>query len=279
MPTFDTPEPISVSLEVAIGDARIIAGDRTDTVVEVRPADESKELDRKIADQTRVEFANRTLLVKTPRQHTLFGKPGSIDVVIELPAGSEVRGKSAIAALRAEGRLGDCKFKTALGDIAIDQAGSLDLSSAAGDIAVDRATGHAEITTGSGALRLGVIDGPMVVKNSNGTTSIGEVTGDLRVNAANGDITIGVTHADVDAKTANGSIRVGEVVRGSVDLRTALGELEIGIREGTAAWLDVSSKAGSLRNSLTESDGPDQAKETVEVHARTTLGDIVIHRA
>lgn len=279
MPTFDSPEPISVTLDLVVGDARIIAGDRTDTVVEVRPTDESKEIDRKVADQTRVEFAGGKLLVKAPRQRAIFGKPGSIDVVIELPAGSQVHGKSAMAALRTEGRLGDCKVKTSLGDIAIDQAGSLDLNTSAGDITVERSAGHADVTTGTGALRLGAIDGPAVVKNSNGATSISEVTGDLRVNAANGDITIGVAHADVEAKTANGSIRVGEVVRGSVDLKTALGELEIGIREGTAAWLDVSSTAGSLRNSLDTADGPDQSKETVEVHARTSLGDIVIRRA
>jgi len=30
-------------------------------------------------------------------------------------------------------------------------------------------------------------------------------------------------------------------------LETAAGELEVGIREGTAAWLDVSSKYGRVR--------------------------------
>ena len=37
MPTFDTPEPISVTVELSVGDHRIVAGDRTDNVVEVRP--------------------------------------------------------------------------------------------------------------------------------------------------------------------------------------------------------------------------------------------------
>lgn len=38
MPRFDTPQPISVILEFDIGSARISAGKRTDTVVEVLPA-------------------------------------------------------------------------------------------------------------------------------------------------------------------------------------------------------------------------------------------------
>ena len=39
-------------------------------------------------------------------------------------------------------------------------------------------------------------------------------------------------------------------------LETALGELEVGIREGTAAWLDVSASFGSVRNALDAADAP-----------------------
>jgi hypothetical protein len=42
MPTFDTPEPISVTVEFGVGDLRIVASDRADTMVEVRPSDHAK---------------------------------------------------------------------------------------------------------------------------------------------------------------------------------------------------------------------------------------------
>ena len=38
MPTFDTPGPISAVIDLGVGDARITASDRTDTVVEYAPA-------------------------------------------------------------------------------------------------------------------------------------------------------------------------------------------------------------------------------------------------
>jgi hypothetical protein len=41
MPTFDTPEPIAVTIELVVSYVRITASDRTDTVVEVRPSDGS----------------------------------------------------------------------------------------------------------------------------------------------------------------------------------------------------------------------------------------------
>ncbi|XVV01643.1 hypothetical protein ACQPW3_30210 [Actinosynnema sp. CA-248983] len=92
MPIFATPEPISVALELIVGPTRITASDRTDTVVEVRPTNPNRDGDVKAADQTRVEFDNGRLLVKTPKPRGIFNKGGSVDVSIELPAGSSVRG-------------------------------------------------------------------------------------------------------------------------------------------------------------------------------------------
>ena len=38
MPTFDTPQPITATVEISAGSVRLVASDRDDTVVEVRPA-------------------------------------------------------------------------------------------------------------------------------------------------------------------------------------------------------------------------------------------------
>ena len=47
MPTFDTPEPISATVELTLGDVRISASERIDTVVGVEPSDASNDEDRK----------------------------------------------------------------------------------------------------------------------------------------------------------------------------------------------------------------------------------------
>ena len=67
MPTFDTPQPISVTLDVGMGDIQVVASDRTDTVVDVRPSDPAKKSDVTAAEQTRVEYASGRLLVKAPK--------------------------------------------------------------------------------------------------------------------------------------------------------------------------------------------------------------------
>jgi hypothetical protein len=224
MPTFDTPEPISVTVELGVGDLRIVASDRTDTTVEVRPSDAAKKADVTAAEHTRVEHAGGRLLIKAPkswRQYTFRGGGESIDVQIELPAGSHLRGDTGVAALRCQGRLGECRYKTGAGDIQLDQTAAVQLRTGIGDITLEQADGDAELSTGSGSVRIDRIDGAAVVKNSNGDTWIGQVSGDLRVNAANGRISVDRAAEAVAVKSANGDVRLGEVAHGAVLAQTA----------------------------------------------------------
>lgn len=282
MPTFDTPEPISVTVELGVGDIRIVASDRTDTVVDVRPSDPAKKGDVTAAEQTRVDFTAGRLLVRGPkgwRQWTFRGGAESIDVQIDVPAGSEVQGSAGVASLRCSGRLGDCRFQTGLGDIHLDAAGSVELKSGLGDITVDRAAGRAEVTTGSGALDIGTIDGPAVIKNSNGDTRIGDVSGDLRVHAANGKISIDRARATVAAKTAFGDVRLDQVEKGAILAQSGFGSIDVGIRDGVPAWLDLHTGFGNMQNDLDATDRPGAGEDSVEVRVRTSYGDIRIGRS
>jgi hypothetical protein len=280
MPTFDTPNPISATIDLVSGDVGISAGNRGATVIDVRPSDASSEDDVKAAQLTRVEYANERLLVKAPKLRSWLPRNtgGSIDVTIELPAGSRVHGTAALADFHCDGPLGECRITTGLGQIRLERADTLSLKTGVGDITVDRATGHAEVTTGSGDVRLRELDSTAVIKNSNRDTWVGVAHGDLRVKAANGSIAVDVAHAGVVAKSANGDVRLGEVARGSVVLETRLGDLEIGIPEGTSAWLDVSAGAGKVHNALDAADAPEPLAETVEVRARTSAGNVVVRR-
>jgi hypothetical protein len=282
MPTFDTSGPIHVTLELGVGDIRIVASDRADAVVEVRPSDPRKPGDVTAAEQTRVEFAGGRLLIKAPRtwrRYTPRGGSESIDVELALPSGSHLRGESGLAALQCSGRLGELRYSTGLGDVQIDEAGPIALKSGSGEITVEHVVGDAEISTGTGAVRVGRIDGGAVVKNSNGETRIGEVAGDLRVNAANGRISVGSAHAAVAVKTAYGDIDLGEVERGAVVAQTAYGKVGVGIRDGVAAWLDLNTGFGHVVSALDAAGGPAPGEDTVEVRARSGFGDITIRRA
>ncbi len=280
MPVFATPEPISVTLDVAAANVRFIASDRDDTFVEVRPSRPARSGDVRAAEQAEIEFADGRLRVRTTKSwRTWLPVTESVDVTIELPSGSDVRGEIAYGHLRAEGRLATCAVKTGAGDITLDQAGPLELRTGAGTVSIAVATGHSAVESASGSVRIRRIEGSAAIKNSYGDTTIGEVTGELRVKGAYGSIWVDRALGSVDVKTAHGGVRLDEVVRGEVQLESSYGALEVGVRNGTAAWLDVATQHGSVINSLGVQDGPGESEETVEVRARSSWGDIVIRRS
>lgn len=281
MPTFTTPEPISAVIQLAVGDATVTATDRDDTVVQVRPSDSTRDADVRAAEQTRVEYASGRLVVRAPRPRVLgvWGKVGSVDVTIELPTGSDLEADASVAAVRTTGTLGDCRIKTATGDVRLEQTRAANVGTGAGAVTIEHVDGDAAVSTGSGRIDVRSVAGDAVVKNSNGHNRIGTVGGSLRVKTANGDVVVdGVGH-DVDAATANGDIRIGEIVRGAATLRTGHGGIEFGIRTGTAARLDVHTSFGKVRNLLAETAGPVSTDESVEIQAHTGFGDILVRRA
>jgi hypothetical protein len=281
MPTFDTPGPVSAIVDVVLGDVRISAGDRHAAVVEVRPSDASDPEDVKAAETTHVAYENDQVVVKALKSRSWLTRsgPGSIDVTIELPAGSNVYGAGQSADFHCNGPLGSCRIKTGVGQVRLEHAGTLSVKTGIGDISVDRATLHAEVTAASGDVRIGEIDGSAVIKSSNGDTWVGTAGGDVRLSTANGSIAVDRAHASLGAKSAKGDVRLGEAVRGAVVLETRVGDVEVGIREGTAAYLDVSAATGKVLNELDVADAPEPSAESVEVRARTSVGDVVIRRA
>jgi hypothetical protein len=261
--TFDTPEAISVDLDVQFGGARIIAGDRKTTVVDVRPASEGRRADIEAAERTRVQFAGGRLEVRAPKPRGLglFGRAGAVDVVVQLPSGSHVRGNSAYGDFDAAGRLGDCFFKTSYGTLHVEDAGALTLQTSAGDITAGRVAGVAEFRSSSGDLRIGETSAPANLKTS---------AGDIRVEKAG---------ESINARTAYGAIRVAHAVRGQLELTTSYGDVEVGVADGTETFLELRSDHGRVRNELDRVDDAPEPGGFLKVHAEVGYGDIRIRRA
>lgn len=284
MTSFDGPQPTSLRLDVAVGNVRVNADDRDDTFVEVLPSDPANDHDVTASEQTLVEFTDGQLVVRGRKRGGLLRSllrrswGGSIDVEIGAPAGSHLRADLGFGDIRCDGRLGDCRIRTGLGQLHLEESATLELDSGVGDVTVGRVTSRAKITTASGDVRLGELGADADVENSNGDTHVGIACGELRVRAANGDITVDLALADVDARSSNGDVRLGEVVRGSVVLATQLGDVEVGIGEGARAQLDVHAETGTVINTLDSTATPDASPEPVRLRARAAVGRITIQR-
>ena len=213
---FDTPTPIAAVLDIPAGHIRFIAADRTDTTVEILPADTSKSHDVKAAQQTTVTYADGVLRIATPEPaNRLVGHSGSVEVTVQLPAGSQVEARSASSEVRAVGTLGDVVLEGVYRQIKIDEAGSVRLSAVDGDVEVGRLGGPAEISTTRGDIRIGeAVRGTVVLSTQSGNISVAAAAGVSATldagtslgrvsNALKND---GTTELDIRATTMQGDI-------------------------------------------------------------------------
>ncbi|WNO63271.1 DUF4097 domain-containing protein [Streptomyces sp. NBC_00121] len=220
MQKFDTPAPISAVLDIPAGRIRFIAADRADTTVEVLPADTSKGRDVKAAEQTEVAYADGVLRITASSPNSqLFGPSGSLEVTVQLPAGSRIEAKAAGAELRGVGRLGDVAFEGAYRRIKIDEAASVRLTALDGDVEVGRLGGPAEISTERGDIRIAeAVRGTVVLRTRSGDISVavaagvsatldagtdyGRVSNSLKNDgAAELDIRAATSHGDITARS------------------------------------------------------------------------------
>jgi len=286
--TFNTPAPITVVLDLYVADVRIEASDRADTAVHVRPSDPDKAADVKAAENTRVEYdeATRTLSVVSRKPRNRFvnfssKRPESIDLLIETPTDSDVRGEAEIGDFQSAGVLGVVQLKTDVGAVHLAQTGPANLRSGVGEISVEEISGAGQVNCGSGVVRLGAVDGTADVTNGNGKVRVGVVTGAANVKSANGSVYVDRALSDITASASNGEVQIREVVRGKVTATSKNGAVEVGVREGSAAWLELNTTLGHVYNELDSAAAPEAGEpvDKVEIHADTKLGDVTIRRA
>ena len=218
MQKFDTPKPVSVVLEIPAGRVRFIATERTDTTVEVLPAEASKKRDVKAAEQTAVEYSEGVLRIVTADPGKLFGSSGSLDVTVALPAGSRVEGKAGAAELSSTGRLAEVVFDGGYRAVELDEVGSAQLKVHTGAVTVARLTGPAQITNGQG------------------------------------DISVAEAHAGhVELRTGSGSLSVTAApgVSGSLDASTSYGRISNAMKNSDGAAAALTVKATTSHGDIT----------------------------
>ncbi len=216
MQKFDTPTPISAVLDVPAGRIQFIAADRADTTVEVLPANPSKSRDIKAAEQTTVAYADGVLRItsSTPGNQ-LFGPSGSLEVTVQLPAGSRIEAKADSAELRGVGRLGDVTFEGSYRQTKLDEAASLRLTAIDGGVEIGRLNGPAEISTTRGDIRITeAVRGTVVLRTQSGDISVTAAAGvSAALDAGTGHGRVsnalknnGTTELDIRATTSQGDI-------------------------------------------------------------------------
>ncbi len=263
MPEFPVTGPISATVRISSGTLRFVAEQRDSVVVDVRPGN-SGEAARQAAAETIVEMTADGLIVETPQARGfIVRRSPSVDITVRLPSDSRIMARSASADVTVDGRLA-----------------SADINTASGDLRIEHVTGDLRRHSASGDTHFRRVDGTLNADGASGDVRGGVVGGDFTAKSASGDVIIEAVGGSVRATSASGDFEIGNVARGQTNIHSASGDVTVGVAEGTAVWMDVSTISGDTRSELNVSDSsPSGSSATLELSIRTISGDVVIRRA
>lgn len=263
MPEYPCTGPVTVTLRSDAGNVHVIAEDRSTVSVDVQPG-AMGEAARSAAASTQIEMTGDQLLVETPHARGfMIRRTPAVNISIRVPQDSRLNLRTASADLVCDGRFADVEVR-----------------SASGDLRIDHVSGYLERSTASGDTRFGRVDGDLRCVGASADLRGEQIGGDLTSRAVSGDVNIGAVGGSVRIDTASGDARIGSLSSGTARINAVSGDVVIGVVEGTAVWLDLSTVSGDTRSELAvETEAPQGTEAGLTLHVRTVSGDISIQRS
>jgi hypothetical protein len=271
--------PASVRVEIQIGRVEVVAADRADVSVTVSASNRNRSGDRAAAEAVRVDRVGDTLVVKGPFKLNLFGKGDSVDVLLEVPERSDVAAGVKYGSARVAGRLGTVRADVPYGELSVDAAERLEIKGGYGEYRVRHVAGDAEIAFKAGTMRVGTVGGRLRLTGADGPIVIDRLDGPAELATSSGGIEVGSAASGATVRAAYGNVRIRDAVRGVVRVDGSYGNVDVGVRRGTAVWLDAVAQHGVVRSDLTADSGPSAGEDTLELRIRTGYGSINVNRS
>jgi hypothetical protein len=285
--TFQTPGPVRLEVRLGAGEIRLETDETAETTVVLEPLRDN-DASRAVVESARVELRERgdgyeVVIDARDRGRGLSGifRGAEVLIAVTSPHGTSVESKTGSADVEGRGRFGSVEVESGSGDIQFaDIADEARVSAASGDVQLGEVGGSARINTASGDIQIRSVGGDAKINSASGDVMVREVAGELSVNTASGDVLIRETASSVSINTASGDQQLGSIATGRIELKSASGDLKVGVQEGTNLWVDARSRSGEVRSELPVSELPPEGEgQVVELRANTMSGDITVSRA
>ncbi|MBL6939143.1 MAG: DUF4097 family beta strand repeat protein [Alphaproteobacteria bacterium] len=273
---FETPSPVKLRVEVPAGRVFVTAEATEQTHIELTALSSAA---RKWVADAEISKNGEEIVVFI-RQPSIFswGFNRGVDMNIHVPLESWAALTTGSGHIDTAGKLGKVRATSGSGKIRLDDCGEVYARTGSGEITVRLCAGSVDAKTGSGHVTVGKVGADARIETASGGAEIDEVGGNARIQCASGHIEVGQSGDTLDAHAASGSIRVRRTDHGRVRARTYSGSVKVGVANGTAALLDVSTMSGRVDSELRPSDVPGAEEKRVELILSTMSGNVTVAR-
>ena len=174
-------------------------------------------------------------------------------------------------------------------EVAVGRAPDIRARLASCHLVLDTTVRAVDVTTASGNVQAGVVEGRLVARlasgdvaaasagsldvvSASGDVRVPRVLGEAAVKTASGDVTLGTVAGDLAARTASGDIVVSRLEGSRLDAKTVSGDVRVGVPAGRRYTVSLQSLSGDVRTDFPVSGEAGGAPARLQV--TTISGDI-----
>ncbi|TCP50158.1 putative adhesin [Tamaricihabitans halophyticus] len=211
--------------------------------------------------ETRIDMTGGRLLVRAPaKSMPLRGIP--LAITVHAPRGSDLTVRSGDADVTISGT-----------------AGKVDTASGSGNLTAGDTESATSVRTGAGYVRLGTCAEHLRIRTGSGDVDTGACEGPATITSGSGDVRLGSVSAPTRVRTGNGDVTVTDAMHDYLEIGTGSGEIQVAIRSGVEAEVDLASTGGTVRSDLEVAEQPANERPTLRVRARSGSGNVLITSA
>lgn len=155
-------------------------------------------------------------------------------------------------------------------DVKVTGAGDkVEIRTASGDVDIDQVNGQALVHSASGDVRLREAGSSCDVKTASGDIVVEQVADDALLHTTSGDVRVGAAAGNVSARSVSGDVQLTDLVTGRTEVNTVSGDVEIGVHAGSVASVELVTMAGETDTDFPVTDEAPTADAPV-LHLKVT---------
>jgi hypothetical protein len=278
--SFDTPQPAKLRINLPFGRITVTAEETAVTRVDLTARNGDANALEWI-EQAEIFQLGDEIVVRGPKLRfqlfNLWG--GSIEASVHAPLDSDASLSIGAGRVETIGRFAVVRANTGAGNVHVAECDEAHVHTGAGNIDIAAVSTSVEAKTGAGNVKIGKVGADAEISTAAGNTRIEEIAGAARMKTAHGNIEIGAAGDSLDAFTSSGNVRVSRADHGYVRARTVSGGVSVGVANGVAAHLDLSTVSGRVRSELEASGAPADGEQRIELVLSTVSGNVSVARA
>ncbi len=234
-----------------------------------------------------VQDGRLTLKASVDGKRVDWNDQTTIDYVLLVPDGMNVRVESENATVRIKGTVGDATAM-AIGELLeiVDVQGSVAATSDYGNIYLSGITGDVKLVNRSADANLIDVQGDVAIDNHSGRNFLRSVTGTVSGETKGGPVYMWDINGAVELTSRNGDLQL-EDVRGDIRVTADNGKTSVILPAGSGYRLNAATAGGRFRTTLpfpieSERKGDFSLQGTIDdgkwqVHVTSENGNIVIY--